>query len=32
VRPFSIATVPRGDYVATANVTLSYEDTGFGKR
>jgi hypothetical protein len=32
VRPFSIATVSKGDYVATANVTVSYDDTGFGSR
>ena len=32
VRPFSIATVAHGDYVATANVTVSYDDTGFGSR
>ena len=32
VRPFSIATVPKGEYVATANVTVSHDDTGFGSR
>ena len=32
VRPFSIATVSKGEYVATANVTVSYDDTGFGSR
>ena len=32
VRPFSIATVPQGEYVATANVTVSHDDTGFGSR
>jgi hypothetical protein len=32
VRPFSIATVAKGDYVATANVTVSHDDTGFGSR
>jgi hypothetical protein len=32
VRPFSIATVAKGEYVATANVTVSYDDTGFGSR
>ena len=32
VRPFSIATVPHGSYVATANVTESHDDTGFGSR
>ena len=32
VRPFSIATVAHGDYVATANVTVSHDDTGFGSR
>ena len=31
-RPFSIATVPKGEYVATANVTESHDDTGFGSR
>jgi hypothetical protein len=31
-RPFSIATVPKGAYVATANVTESHDDTGFGMR
>jgi len=32
VRPFSIATVPKGEYVAIPNVTVSYDDTGFGSR
>ena len=31
-RPFSIATVAKGEYVATANVTESHDDTGFGSR
>ena len=31
-RPYSIATVAHGDYVATANVTVSHDDTGLGSR
>ena len=31
-RPYSIATVAHGDYVATANITVSHDDTGLGSR